>query len=105
MISSPFADRRSRDNSHARSSAPSAADVAGFQRKSTLLETLLTFCPPGPPLRANAIDSSLPGMVTRSVMTRSSTTRLRLRGLRLATLRRRRLRRLLVHADLGLGGG
>src|SRR4051812_16359245 len=37
------------------------------QRNTAFDDTLFTFCPPGPPLRANVTESSTSGMTTRSV--------------------------------------
>ena len=61
-------------SSHARSASENAADVAGVQRSCTLLATLLTFWPPGPPERTNNTRSSLPGIAMRSVMRMSAMT-------------------------------
>src|SRR5580698_9772269 len=81
-----------------------AAERTTFHRSSTLLATLLTFCPPGPPERENASDSSPAGIV-RCGDTNRSRIRDRSRRAGLLAALRRRLLRLFVHAQLGLGGG
>ncbi len=47
------------------------ADSAGFQRRIAFELTLLTFCPPGPELRAKDQASSAAGMVISDVTGRS----------------------------------
>ena len=49
-----------------------AVEVATFQERVALELTLFTFCPPGPPLRANWMSNSLCGTKTCSLITRSS---------------------------------
>src|SRR5690606_29195711 len=78
----PSASRR--DVASARSRALTGADraplAAKSKRSSTLLATLLTFCPPGPDDRAAVHASSASGITTAGETTRSATARRSLRG-------------------------
>ena len=52
-----------------------ASSSANRHRRVTRLLTLLTFCPPGPPLRLAANDSRAAGMVSRGLTYKSSMTK------------------------------
>src|SRR5688500_2656286 len=59
-----------RSRNRARTAAGRLGDVLTAKCRIALLLTLLTFCPPGPLLRANDSRSSSSGMTKSGVMTR-----------------------------------